>query len=304
MTDQDVATIIISHIAERVRRLCIRRGYLDPDGAIVQSPDADSLFADHDALTQATQSSIAGKIAFGARAGQYVRRIGGGFGYEEEVPLAKGRLCFAVNGLSLHANTAINTHARDRLAQLVEYLARGPISNERLEIIADGPDAGDIKLALKTAWRSGTTHLRLSPSEFVEKLVSLIPPPKSHLVRWGGVFASNSPYRSCITLRPSVKKGFQFGHACDEVDQKGKSGVKFKNHTWSAMLKRVFKIDVTICIDCGGDMRKVAAITNPMEVRRYLQHVNMDYEPPARAPPRMVQGELDLVDELSYRDEH
>ena len=155
------------------------------------------------------------------RAGQYVRRIGGGFGYEEEVPLAKGRLCFAVNGFSLHATTAINTHARDRLAQLVEYLARGPISNERLEIIADGPDAGDIKLALKTAWRSGTTHLRLSPSEFVEKLVSLIPPPKSHLVRWGGVFASNSPYRSCITLRPSVKKGFQFGHACDEATSAG-----------------------------------------------------------------------------------
>jgi len=51
-------------------------------------------------------------------------------------------------------------------------------------------------------------------------------------------------------------------------------------------------------------MRKVAAITYPMEVRRYLQHVNMDYEPPARAPPRMVQGELDLVEELSYGDEH
>jgi len=39
-----------------------------------------------------------------------------------------------------------------------------------------------------------------------------------------------------------------------------------------------------------------------MEVRRYLQHVNMDYEPPGRAPPRMVEGELDLVEELSYGD--
>ena len=59
-------------------------------------------------------------------------------------------------------------------------------------------------------------------------------------------------------------EGFQFGHACDEVDQKGKSGVKLKNHTWSAMLKQVFKIDVSICTACGGDMRKVAAITNRM----------------------------------------
>jgi hypothetical protein len=35
-------------------------------------------------------------------------------------------------------------------------------------------------------------------------------------------------------------------------------------------------------------MRKVAAITNPIEVRRYLQHVNMDYEPPARAPLKFL----------------
>ena len=35
--------------------------------------------------------------------------------YEEEIPLAKGERCYSVNGFSLHANTAVNTHARDRL---------------------------------------------------------------------------------------------------------------------------------------------------------------------------------------------
>jgi hypothetical protein len=56
-------------------------------------------------------------------AGNYVRKIGGGFGYEGEVPLAKGKRCFSVNGFSLHANTAIHTHARDRLSKLIEYIA-------------------------------------------------------------------------------------------------------------------------------------------------------------------------------------
>jgi hypothetical protein len=37
----------------------------------------------------ATSSSIVGRIAFGPNAGQKVTRIGSGFGYYEEIPLAK-----------------------------------------------------------------------------------------------------------------------------------------------------------------------------------------------------------------------
>ncbi len=47
---------------------------------MIASPLKDSLFAEHDALTQATASSPAGRIAFGRRAGEYVRWMGGGFG--------------------------------------------------------------------------------------------------------------------------------------------------------------------------------------------------------------------------------
>ena len=121
----------------------------------------DDLFQENDAITAAAYASIAGKIAFGPNAGKYVTRIGSGFGYFEEVPLAKGKRCFSANGFSLHCNTSTNTHARDRLEKLIEYIARGPLSNERLEITDDGK----VKLQLKTAWRDGTSHLLLSPHE-------------------------------------------------------------------------------------------------------------------------------------------
>ena len=203
------------------------------------------------------------------------------------MPLAKGKRCFSVNGFSLHANTAINTHARDRLYKLIEYIARGPLSNERLEILANG----DVKLALKTPWANGTTHLVFIPSEFIEKLVALIPPPRSHLVRWSGVFAPNSPYRKDITLRPDIKKGFQFASDTEEAEQAG----KFKNYKWSRMLAQIFKVDVTKCPHCGGDLVKVCAVTDPVQARRYLKHVGLDYEPPQRAPPRFEQGEFTFV---------
>ena len=37
-----------------------------------------------------------------------------------------------------------------------------------------------------------------------EKLAAIIPPPRTHLVRWSGVFRSNSPIRSKIVLRPEI----------------------------------------------------------------------------------------------------
>ena len=48
--------------------------------------------------------------------------------------------------------------------------------------------------------------------EFIEKLVAITPAPRSHLVRWGGVFAylMRLPYRKKIVLRPEVSKGFRF----------------------------------------------------------------------------------------------
>jgi hypothetical protein len=53
---------------------------------------------------------------------------------------------------------------------------------------------GKVLLHLKSPWADGTTHLLFTPSEFIKKLVALIPPPRSHLARWAGVLAPNSPY--------------------------------------------------------------------------------------------------------------
>ena len=63
-----------------------------------------------------------------------------------------GRLCCSMNGFSLHAATAINTHNRKGLERLISYIARGPFSNERLELVEDRK----VKLSLKRAYADGT----------------------------------------------------------------------------------------------------------------------------------------------------
>lgn len=82
-------------------------------------------------MTEAMTASIQSKIAFGERAGEKVRRLGSGFGYEEETPLVKGTQCATINGFNLHAKVGVAAFARDRLLQLIKYVTRPPIASAR-----------------------------------------------------------------------------------------------------------------------------------------------------------------------------
>jgi len=103
------------------------------------------------------------------------------------------------------------------------------------------------------------------------------------------VFAAHSKYRQEITLHREVQKGFQFRDVGEDCNAK-----PWRSYIWSKMLPKVFKVDVTKCDACDARVRKISAMTDPMKVRRYLKHENIDYEPPARAPPRYQQGEFDF----------
>jgi hypothetical protein len=224
--------------------------------------------------------SIAGKIAFGPNAGNFVRRIGFGFGYEGEIPYSKGKKCYSQNGFSIHANTRTNSQGRDRLEKLISYIARGPLSNQRLEITEDN----QVKLRLKRPFSDGTTHFEFTFEEFIEKLIAIIPPPRSHLARWIGCFAPNSPIRNKIVLNPEEAKGFDF-----------QSGIKGRNYSWSELLARVFKVDVLKC-KCGGTMKPMGQIKDPNSIRRYLKHVNIGADPPVSEPPQRLREEIIYCD--------
>jgi hypothetical protein len=71
-------------------------------------------------------------------------------------------------------------------------MARPAISDER--VIIEGPQS--IRVKLKSKWRDGTESLLFTPSEFLERLVALIPAPKFYTTRYYGVLASRSPHRS------------------------------------------------------------------------------------------------------------
>ena len=97
----------------------------------------------------------------------------------------KQTLCADSNGFSLHAAVHCGADDRQALEQLCRYITRPALANERVQTNA----AGQVVLKLKTPWRDGTTHLVMSPLEFMQRLAALVPRPRLHLIRFHGVLA-------------------------------------------------------------------------------------------------------------------
>ena len=114
--------------------------------------------------------------------------------------------CANAHGFSLHAGVRCAAEQRSELEHLCRYITRPVIANERLSV----NHAGQVVLKLKTPYRDGTSHLVMSPPEFMQRLAALVPRPRLHLIRFHGVLAPHAKLRAAIVLVPA-----QTAHAGD-----------------------------------------------------------------------------------------
>ena len=63
--------------------------------------------------------------------------------------------------------------------------------------------------------------------------------------------------------------------------------------TWAKRLKRVFHIDIETCSECGGAVKVIACIEDPVVIKKILAHLQekiapagLDLLPQSRAPPQ------------------
>ena len=131
------------------------------------------------------------RIALGPRAGQKVLTVQGAMPRETDF---NQTLCADMQGFSQHAAVRCGADDRQALEQLCRYITRPALANERVQTNA----AGQVVLKLKTPWRDGTTHLVMSPLEFMQRLAALVPRPRLHLIRFHGVLAANAKLRAMV----------------------------------------------------------------------------------------------------------
>jgi hypothetical protein len=280
-TDDELDALLHTIIA-RLMKMLTRRGVLvaDMGQTYLAEPDADGEEAR--TLRPLQAAAITYRIAFGPRAGQKVLTLRGAMPREDR---ARQPLCADIDGFSLHAAVRVQAHDRKRLEQLCRYVTRPSLSDERVQLNA----AGQVELKLKTPWRDGTTHLVMSPLEFMQRLAALVPRPRLHLIRFHGVLAPNAKLRALVvpqgSAQPQEASEAVVATACEAEPIQFRSG----RISWARLLKRVFDIDMHTCPNCGGgELKIIAAILERPVIEKILTHLGLDPQPPPRGRAREV----------------
>jgi len=258
-------------IVRQLRRLLVRRG-LTPDA---DASAADPLPEDQPLLAEIYAASVRSRIAMGERAGLGVLRIGQMVD-PEAAAFVTGRRAAMIDGVSLHANVAVPSRDRRRLEKLCRYIARPPVSTERLSKLSDGR----LLYRLKRKWRDGTTHVVFEPIELVEKLASIVPPPRAHTVRYHGVLA---PRAGCRRKIVPAGKTQDDETKCRDGDQCANTPRRWT--PWATLMRRVFATDVLECPKCGGKMKILATIHPPEATTAILESLALSPRAPPWAPP-------------------
>jgi hypothetical protein len=162
-TDEALQSVL-HKIITRAMKLPTRRGVLVEEEGSTYMADNDGDSDEARTLRPLQAAACTYRIAFGPRAGQKVLTLQYAMPRQTEF---KQTLCADIDGFTLHAAVRCAADDRQALEQLCRYITRPTLANDRVQTNA----AGQVVLKLKTHWRDGTTHLVMSPLEFINLLI-------------------------------------------------------------------------------------------------------------------------------------
>jgi hypothetical protein len=232
---------LVEDLAVAAERMFLRSG-CEPG---LESEEEDGL-----SLVQA--ASVAGRSAVRGRKAKRVQMLGGR-------PFRLPPRCATCAGYSVHAGTAVGARDRLGLERLCRYVARPAVSSRRVTELPDGR----VRLELKRPWSDGTVALTFTAEELVERLASLVPPPRAHQVLYHGVLAGRSGWRREVVPEAPEEEAGPETDALSASPTRGRT----RYRTWAWLLWHVFGEAGWRCPRCGGRMVLRAVPWAPATVR-------------------------------------
>jgi hypothetical protein len=216
---------------------------------------------------------------------------------------AKEMLAYQHSGFSVDAGVCIEAHDRAALERLLRYCARPPFAMERLR------KEGAALVYRCAKQRSEPTsdkrgakvdELHLTPLELIDRIAALVPPPRTHRLRYFGVLAPNSLLRAAVVAMAVAAPAHAPPAAAAQVGEvvpgnavllmpESLAPKRPAHYLWAVLIARIYEVFPLLCPICGGQMRIIAFITHSADIRRILNHIGVVSEPPhispARGPP-------------------
>jgi hypothetical protein len=173
---------------------------------------------------------------------------------------------------------------------LTEYIARPPLS---LKKIRYEPFKGKVLFHTKYSEYFGeNTHL-FDALEFLAELTQHVPPRRVQLIRRYGLYSSRTKGRwsQMPHVAARAPEGWRASHApeasvpevpgFEPLDDGEEVTVDARKRAWARLLAKVYEIDPLVCPKCGSEMKVIAVIQDPVEIRDILTHLVKA----GRAPP-------------------
>lgn len=233
-------------------------------------------------------------------------------------PFRHTRRSALLDGFSLHAGTHVHANDREGLERLCRYAMRPPLALDRLS----AGEEGRLVYRMKRP-RSGALYLLLTPDELLARLATLVPPPRTHALRYHGLFAPNAKGRERVVpggegrqkrrcpARPapgpqprgeptaeaasasaSGERPLQLTPPAAPEPPRGDdvAGAARYRVPWAELLRKVFAIDVLECPRCAGRLELIAFIADGGVARRILAHLGLATHPPPLTKARTAEG--------------
>ena len=175
---------------------------------------------------------------------------------------------------------------------MLRYCARPPFAMERLR--KEGSDLV-YRCAKQRSEPSSdkrgakVDEITLTPLELIDRIAALVPPPRTHRHRYFGVLAPNSPLRAAVVaMAVTPAQPAQTGTGVPGVVPQGNSVPPKRpaHYLWAVLIARIYEVFPLLCPVCGGQMRLIAFVTDGTQIRKILDHIGVDSEPPHIAPAR------------------
>jgi hypothetical protein len=220
-------------------------------------------------------------------------------------------LCAEREGFTLHVARTVDAADRTGLEQLCRYGLRAPFATDRF---SRDPD-GRVCYRLLKPWPTpqGRSELHLEPLALLRRLAALIPAPYVNLVRYAGVFANRSRFRSRLppppvptppeppplpaaAPLPETPPGQPHTQGEPPVPAAAAAPpvpppLRPRRLRWAQLLRRALDQGGLTCPHCSIPMVVLAFLSDPQVVRKILLHLQLPAAPPPLAPGRLPEPE-------------
>ncbi len=195
-------------------------------------------------------------------------------------------LSFRNSGFSVDTSPTVWPQDTQGLERLCRYLLRCPVSLSRIHWT---PGA-------KTLFYESKQHANddllfshpqgetLDIFEFIARVLTQIPEPRAHGVKYFGAYSSRArAYRKKrhLTLQSLGADDNSKSQDEPELSPKKRAAVR---KSWAQLIRRVYLTDPLKC-ECGGTLRVISFITEQKVIRKILDHFE-NSKTHSRAPPQ------------------